>query len=183
MGIVALLADFMTVSRLGLALIVGGAVATDRLGLAAVVLVVAWATDVFDGMLARAATSPTRLGDWDFRVDVTLGIALLAGLAAADHLHPLLAVGILLIGVGWTQVSGNPAPAMLMMAVGYGRFLILLVSRQPDLWWVPFAAMPILLVLQWRRFSRVVLPAFFHGARRIGSGNGKERPPILDEWA
>jgi hypothetical protein len=179
----ARLADGLTASRVVLALIIGGAVATDRLDAAVVVLVIAWLTDLLDGILARAAPGTTRLGDWDFRVDVSLGASLLAGLVFAQRAPVWLVVGIVVLGVGWTWSTGNPAPAMLMIALAYIWFLLVLYVSRPEWWWLPFAVIPILLVLDWKRFFRVILPAFFQGLAVIAEGETPELPPVLDEWA
>jgi phosphatidylglycerophosphate synthase len=179
----AWVADVLTASRVVLALVIGIAVATDRLSVAILVLMIAWLTDTLDGMIARASSGTTRLGDWDFRVDVSLGIAILVGLAIADRAPLWLVVGVIGLLAGWTWVTGNPAPAMLMMAVAYGWFLPVLLIDKPSFWWMPFVAIPVLLALDWRRFFTVILPAFFKGAARIGSDEAPEVAPVLDRWA
>ena len=179
----ALFADLLTASRLVLAIVVGASLAGSEYRVAVIFLVCAWATDFFDGILARAASRPTRLGDWDFRVDVTIGIAILAGLAVADVVPAGVAIAAVLLGAGWTQLTGNPAPAMLLMALAYGWLLTLLLVDQPSLWWLPFVAIAILLILQWRRFFRTILPAFFGGMTRLAQGGDADTPPVLDRWA
>lgn len=179
----ALLADILTASRLGLAVVVGAALAAGEYRIAVIFLVLAWATDYFDGILARAATNPTRLGEWDFRVDVTIGIAILAGLVSAGEMPLGLAIAVVVAGAGWTQYTGNPAPAMLLMAFAYAWLLAILLRQRPDLWWLPFAAIGVLLVLQWRRFIETILPAFFKGVGRIATGEEGDPPPVLDHWA
>ena len=178
----AWVADVLTASRVVLALVVGVAVANNSYGVAIPVLMIAWLTDTLDGMIARAAKGTTRLGDWDFRVDVTLGIAILIGFAADGRGPIWLVVAIIGLFAGWTFVTGNPAPAMLMMGVAYGWFLPVLLIDRPIFWWMPFAAIPILLALDWRRFFTVILPAFFKGWARIGSDES-EVAPVLDRWA
>ncbi len=179
----ALIADVLTASRVVLAVFVGAALARLDYPTAVILLVVAWLTDFFDGILARAARGKTRLGDWDFRVDVTLGVAILVGLVISDVLRlPLVAVAVVL-GAGWTQYTGNPAPAMLLLALAYGVLLAVLIHDVPRLWWLPFVAVALLLTLQWRRFVRVILPAFFQGLGTIVGGKRVEAPPVLDRWS
>jgi hypothetical protein len=178
----AWVADVLTASRVVLALVIGIAVATDRLSVAILVLMIAWLTDTLDGMIARSATGETRLGDWDFRVDVSLGFAILIGLAVADRIPVWLVVVAIGLLAGWTWRTGNPAPAMLMMALAYGWFLPVLIIDKPAFWWMPFGVIPILLLLDWRRFFRVILPAFFKGMASIGEDEA-DVAPVLDRWA
>lgn len=179
----AWIADGLTASRLVLGVVVGAAIASNHLGFAIVVLVIAWVTDLLDGPLARAASAATRLGDWDFRVDVTLGAAIFVGLAISGRVPAWLVAGLVVLGVGWTRVTGNPAPAMLFLAVVYAWFLMVVLTERPERWWLPFAAIPALLAIDHRRFFRVILPAFFKGLAAIGRGRAAEAPPVLDEWA
>ena len=179
----AWVADVLTASRVVLALVIGLAVANDSYAVAILVLMIAWLTDTLDGMIARAATGSTRLGDWDFRVDVSLGVAILVGLAVADRVPVWLVVASVGLLAGWTWITGNPAPAMLMMAVAYGIFLPILLIDKPDFWWLPFGVIPLLLALDWRRFFTVILPAFFKGMARIGRDEGPDAAPVLDKWA
>jgi hypothetical protein len=180
----ASVADGLTASRLVLAAVIGIAVASDRLDVSAVVLVIAWLTDLLDGMAARAATGPTRFGDWDFRVDVTLGMSLLVGLIIGGRVPVWVVLSaVVLLGV-WARIGGNPAPAMLFMAVVYAWYLLNLFIDKPALWWVPVAAIPFVLIIDWRRFSRTILPAFFSGMAKLGDTElARERSPVLDEWA
>ncbi len=179
----AWVADLLTASRVILALVVGIAVSVDSWGVAIIVLLVAWSTDLLDGIIARASSGETRLGDWDFRVDVTLGIAILIGLSVSGRGPLLLVAALIVLLAGWTWVTGNPAPAMLMMAVAYGWFLPVLFLDKPTYWWLPFVAIPIILSLDWRRFFTIILPAFFKGLARLSAEESADSVPVLDEWA
>ena len=179
----AWVADALTASRVPLALVLGIAIGTGNWGLAIPVLVIAWLTDLLDGMIARASKGQTRLGEWDFRVDVTLGIAILIGLSALGKGPLWLSLSVIGLLAGWTWITGNPSPAMLMMGIAYGWFLPVLFIDKPTLWWMPFAAIPLILALDWRRFFTVILPAFFKGAARLGTQEGPEAAPVLDDWS
>lgn len=179
----ATLADALTASRLLLAVAVGAALTGEHYRATSMLLVVAWATDYLDGLLARAARRPTKLGDWDFRVDVTLGIAILTGLAVAGVAPLWLVIAAVIVGAGSTLGTGNPAPAMLLMALAYGLLLALLLAERPELWWLPFVAIGLLLVLDWKRFLRTILPAFFNGMANLSSRGEEAGPPVLDDWA
>ncbi|HSG80110.1 MAG TPA: CDP-alcohol phosphatidyltransferase family protein [Acidimicrobiia bacterium] len=180
----ASVADGLTVSRIVLAAAIGISVAGDRLDISAVLLVVAWLTDLLDGIAARAAAGPTRLGNWDFRVDVTMGVSILVGLVIVGRVPVWVVLSaVVLLGV-WARIGGNPAPAMLFMAVVYAWYLLNLFVDKPALWWLPVAAIPVVLAIDWRRFSRTILPAFFSGMAKLGDTElARERSPVLDEWA
>jgi len=179
----AWIADALTASRVLLAVLLAVAVASGSLTTAAVVLVVAWLTDFLDGRLARAAAADTRLGDWDFRIDVTLGVAILVGLMLAGLAPAWLMLVVIAILLGLTLVTGNPAPSMLMLAFAYAWFLWLLLDLRPTLWWLPFASIVLLFVVEWRRFFAVILPAFFRGAAGLGRSEPPEGGPVLERWA
>jgi hypothetical protein len=176
-------ADILTASRVALALLLILAVANGSLTVGAVMLVLAWLTDLFDGRLARAASKGTRLGEWDLRVDTTVGVAILVGLMLAGRASPLLVLVVIGALGGVAVLTGNPAPAMLLQGFSYAWFLGVLMADRPRLWWLPFAIIPVLLVADWRRFFRVVLRAFFKGAAALGRGETADRGPILDDWA
>lgn len=176
-------ADALTASRIVLAMLLAVTLATGSFPVATVVLVVAWVTDLLDGRLARSAHTPSRMGDWDFRIDVSLGVAILVGLLLSGLVSPWLV--ILAIGglAGFTILTGNPSPSMLLLAFAYAWFLWLLLDRQPLLWWLPFASILVLLVVDWDRFTRVILPAFFRGIATLGRTEHPEGGPVLDRWA
>jgi hypothetical protein len=179
----ALIADVLTAGRVLLAMLLAVAIATDSMPSAIVILIIAWLTDLFDGRLARSASAPTRLGDWDFRVDVALGVAILVGLTFSDIASPWLVVAAVATLAGLTIMTGNPAPAMLLLAFSYSWFLWLLLDRRPSLWWLPFAAIGFLLAIDWRRFFQVILPAFFRGMSTFTRTDQPDPDPVLDRWA
>ncbi len=179
----ALIADALTASRLLLAVLMAVTVASGSLPTAILVLVVAWSTDLLDGRLARAASGETRLGAWDFRIDVSLGSAILIGLMLSGVASPWLVIVAITVLAGLTLLTGNPAPAMLLLAFAYAWFLWLLLDLRPPLWWLPFASIAALLVIDRRRFFRVILPAFFRGIAALGRGELPDTGPVLDRWA
>lgn len=179
----AWIADALTASRVLLAVLLALAVASGSFPTATVVLVVAWLTDSLDGRLARAAAADTRLGDWDFRVDVSLGVAILVGLMLSGLASAWLVLVVIATLTGLTLVTGNPAPSMLLLAFAYTWFLWLLLDLRPPLWWLPFASIVLLLVVEWRRFLAVILPAFFRGVATLGRSERPDIGPVLDRWA
>lgn len=179
----AWIADALTASRVLLAVMLAVAVASGALPTATVILVIAWLTDLLDGRLARAATAETRFGDWDFRIDVTLGAAILIGLMLSGLASVWLVVIPIAMLAGLTILTGNPAPSMLLLAFAYAWFLWLLLDLRPLLWWLPFASIVVLLVVDWRRFFGVILPAFFRGVVTLGRSERPDIRPVLDRWA
>jgi hypothetical protein len=179
----AWIADALTASRVLLALLLAVAVASGSFPTATVILAVAWLTDLMDGRIARAAAADTRLGDWDFRIDVSLGAAILIGLMFSGLASAWLVVVPIAVLAGLTLLTGNPAPLMLLLAFAYAWFLWLLLDLRPRLWWLPFASIVLLLVVDWRRFIGVILPAFFRGVATLGRADSPDGGPVLDRWA
>ncbi len=179
----AQIADALTVSRVLLAVVLAVAVASGSFPTAAVIVVVAWLTDLLDGRIARATNTDTRLGDWDFRIDVSLAAAILIGLGLSGFASVWLVLTPIAVLTGLTLVTGNPAPSMLLVAIAYGWFLWLLLDQRPPLWWLPIAAIVLLLVIDWRRFFSVILPAFFKGIAALGRSDLPDSSPVLDRWA
>jgi hypothetical protein len=179
----ALAADVLTSSRMLLAVVVAGAIGAGSLDWAAVLVPAAWLTDFFDGRLARSADRPTRLRAWDLRADTLLGIGIMVGMAWGGFMPwwtvPLLATAM----AGATHVLGNPSPAMLLLGYVYAWFLWLMLVEAELLGWVPFATLPFLLVFDWHRFTKIILPAFFKGAAALFRGDRSATDePVLDDW-
>lgn len=90
----ALLADLLTLSRVaaaGILLWLGSTRGASALSLAVLVVVLGWTTDQLDGWFARRSSTPTRLKDCDFQVDVIFYAGILAYVVLA-HLLPVWAV-------------------------------------------------------------------------------------------
>ncbi|MBT8198332.1 MAG: CDP-alcohol phosphatidyltransferase family protein [Acidimicrobiia bacterium] len=179
----AIIADVLTGSRAVLAVAVMLAIASSRFDWAAVFVTFAWITDFFDGRLARSTVHPTRLGDWDLRIDITLGIGILIGLGWSGWvpwtavLVPMLVLGTLAIAMH------NPSPTMLLLAYIYLVFFWVLIAERPLGGWLPFAALPLIATLDWGRFTRVILPVFFKGIAALARGERTpDTKPVLDEW-
>lgn len=179
----AIAADVLTGSRAVLAVAVMLAVASDRLDRAALFVTFAWITDFFDGRLARSTPHPTRLGDWDLRIDVSLGVGILIGLGWSGWLTwtavlvPLGVLGAIAIAMN------NPSPVMLLLAYVYVAFFWILIAERPLGGWLPFAALPLITTLDWSRFTRVILPVFFKGIATLARGERTpDTKPVLEEW-
>ena len=144
----------------------------------------AWLSDFFDGRLARSTPHDTRLGEWDFRVDALVGAGILVGLGIASIL-PIWVVAVFLLALGATVLTNNPTPAMLMIGVSYAVFLWFVLNEAANLALLPVIAVIPLTVLDWRRFTTVILPAFFHGAAQLLKGHVArgDHASALDDWS
>ena len=179
----ALTADILTSSRLVIAFALPAVVGTKTLDWSAALVTVAWATDFLDGQAARATDQPTRLKEWDLRVDITVAAGILVGLGIGGYTPWWLVVSTVVVLGGLSIVYENPSPAMLMVGFIYARYLWLLIDAQAMLWWLPFLAIGFLAILDWRRFTRLILPAFFKGAAALLRRERTGLPPVIDNWA
>lgn len=127
-----------------------------------VLLAGAWVGDVLDGRLARRSGGATRLGRWDLPADTAVGAALLVGLVAHGTIPWIPGVAALLV-FGGLFLAGNVAAAMLLQLAGFLPFLQIAWTRRPPLWWVPFATVALVAVVNWRRLFFVAIPAFLRG--------------------
>jgi hypothetical protein len=159
----ALLADVLTASRAVLAVVAMLLLADGALGAAAVVVAVGWLTDAADGALAKAAGGGTRLGDWDMPADTAVGAGVLAGLAIHGWFPPILAVILLaVLGTAYLYFR-NPAISQALQAVAWAALFWRLWTDRSPWGWVPVAVAAGIGVAEQRRFTRVILPAFFRG--------------------
>ncbi len=159
----SLLADGLTLARLLLAVALVPAVWSSDLTLSAVLLSVAWLTDVLDGRLARASGHDGRLARWDVRADVAVAVGLLAGLGASGDVP----VWLLVIGLGLLLAFalGSVAAGMLLQLCAYVPLLLLLWSIRTVAWWIPLLTAALIGLVDWRRLVMVNIPGFVHGFR------------------
>ena len=128
----------------------------------AVLLSSAWLGDVLDGRLARRSSSETVLGSWDLRADTAVGAGLLVGLAGHGTVPWLLALAALAV-FGGLFIAGNVAASMLLQLAGYLPFLHVAWTERPAAWWLPFATIVFVGIVNWRRLVYVAIPAFLRG--------------------
>ena len=130
-----ILADTMTALRCVFVLIIlyAGVVQGSVEGLATAVslTILAWITDVLDGMLARKASRPTHLGSWDLLADLGLTLSLAASLVAWGALPLLLALGVLAVAGLSARTLHAMAPMQLAMGFVYGTFILTVWSLSP----------------------------------------------------
>ncbi len=171
----ALVADLLTITRAGLAVLVIPAIWSGRLELAALIVSMAWLTDFLDGRLARMASDETRMGPWDLTVDTLFGAGLLVGLAGA-HVVPVLFAVVAIVALGGWFVTGNPTASMLLQLAGFLPLLRLLWLERPDAWWLPFLTAALIGLADWRRLLTINIPLFLRGLiGRTPGGPGQGR--------
>lgn len=129
------------------------------------------------GGLARAASEPTRLGDWDFPADVAVGAGVLTGLALGRGIPPAVAVTLLLALAGGFVVMRIAALGMSLQAVAYATFLWHLWVERVSALWVPVVVAGAIGVLERRKLFRQEIPAFIRGWGQVlrlrrGAGYG-----------
>ncbi len=175
----AALADLLTASRLVMGVVAAAALVAEELNLFAILLTTAWATDVFDGRLARASKRKTLFAAADLMVDTWVGACVIVGLALSGRVSPWLAYsGIVALGLAylWTK---NPAVSQVLQGIAYGASLWL-IYRSPDTTLaIPLGTLAVLMALEYEKFFNKVLPMFFRGIAAIVKRERYEGPKDL----
>jgi phosphatidylglycerophosphate synthase len=158
----AVIADILTMARMVIAVALIPIVWSFSLGLAALMVSIAWMTDLLDGRLARAAGREGRLGSWDLRADTAVGAGLLIGLTGAGTIPIWFSASALII-FGVLFLAGNLAASMLLQLAGYLPLISVLWSEKSPGWWLPFFTAILIGILDWRRLLFVNIPNFVRG--------------------
>ena len=174
---VARAADTLTLVRLAVAVSLIFVLAASRLGLAAVMLVFGWATDTFDGILARRAPGMTRLGTWDATIDAMVGLGLIVGLVAGGYTPAVWLVPEFAFA-GLLLFARSSASGMLLQGIAYGWFLRTLAYETEVGLMIMLAGIAAAAIVHGHRVPRVLLPKFFADVARLkrlghGPGGGK----------
>ncbi len=174
-----LLADTLTLLRglLGLGLVwLGVGQGAAGLPSAALLLLICWAGDFFDGRLARRASRPRRswIGDHDLYVDIFVSLCLGLYLVAAGLVSGLFGVVYLFAWALVFRVVGpNHGYLMLVQAPIYAWFIWVALRRSPEagIWllgWLAFV-----LLVNWSRFAHDVVPGFIDDVKNAARPPGK----------
>ena len=163
---VARAADTLTLLRLGIAVALVFVLAAGQLGPAAVMLVVGWTTDTFDGILARRAPVKTRLGDWDATIDAMVGLGLIVGLVAGGYTPAVWLVPEFAFA-GLLLFFRSAASGMLLQGIAYGWFLRVLADDGGTGLMVMLAGIAAAAIVHGQRVPRVLLPKFFADIARL----------------
>ena len=178
-----MVADLMTATRglLGLVMIWLGMTQGEK-ALPAVVLLMLldWTGDFVDGTIAHRSRNPrhTWIGDSDLYVDLFVSLCLVVYLLTAGY-----------VGLGFVGLYLS-AWALVLWYFGLDRNLLMLLQTPIYLYFIvttlrvlPNAGTWLVLwvlaavVINWRRFTREIVPTFIDGMRSMWGGNG--RPPEL----
>ena len=163
----AVLADILTGSRLALGVAVAGALVADRIHLFSILLTIAWASDVFDGRLARSSGRPTFFGEADMLVDTWVGACVLVGLALSGRAPLwLVIIGIAVLGAVYLRTK-NPAVSQVLQGIAYGAALWLIYRSEETTLAIPLGTLAVLLLIEYKKFFGKVLPMFFQGIAAI----------------
>lgn len=159
------LADGLTIARLGLAVALLFSAWMLDLTLVALLVSLAWITDLFDGRAARASGRLGAMGSWDLRADTAVGACLALGLGGSGWAPPwvLAIAGALAIAF----LYGSFAAAMLLQLCGYVPLALVLWSERPSAWWLPFVTVVLIAAFGWRRLVHVNIPGFLRDLRVV----------------
>lgn len=167
-----LLADSLTAFRFLVALYLlwlGATVGAEALPTAAIALVLAWASDLADGPLARLDKEggPTWIGRRDLEVDCSVAVGVLGYLTLSGYVSWLAGLGYLLLSVAllwhfrsmhlaWA-LQAPPYLCLLWVALRDARFQGILAIL-----WVLFTV-----AITWPRFPQTTVPTFLEGMRNL----------------
>ena len=159
------IADLLTLIRglLGIAIaamgLVGGKYA---LPLVVVTLVLAWLTDLVDGVFARRDPNPApgRLAQHDAKADMAVGLGVMAYLALSGYVPLWLGALIILLALV-VRIWHSRALAFPFFASSYVFLGVAIWQQQPNLFAIIGAYLLIVFILRWRRLRDEYLPEFF----------------------
>lgn len=157
-----LAADALTFGRAVLAAPVGITAWAGNWTATALLLAVAWWSDLLDGIASRHAGGVTRLGGWDLGADTLVGAGVLTGLIVGRHAPTVWGVVGAVLGVGFVLLR-NPALGMLLQALAYGLALFLILRHSPVGFGLAGVTIVAIAILGRSRLFGFVLPAFFSG--------------------
>ncbi len=111
----------------------------------------AWITDVLDGLFARKAQSPTRLGHFDLVADMSLALVISSCMILWHFIPPFpVIIGWVIAGVAASLIHGQ-APLQLAMGIVYIILIITLFNIYPFWGWILVIGLGFLAVLNHKR--------------------------------
>lgn len=175
----ALLADLLTFSRVitaGLLVWVGVVFGADGLAAAVVITILTWTTDQLDGWAARRSSTSTRLGPYDFPIDVAFYLGLLGYLTTAGFLPVTAALVFLAVaGVAWLSTRRKAVGVLCVRMIDLYAAGVLFAVRPllgfGVLGWL------LLLVFVYRRRLSERLPRWLGDIRSLFRGRTDLAPP------
>ncbi|MGE5377152.1 MAG: hypothetical protein ACM3XO_19015 [Bacteroidota bacterium] len=176
-----MVADLITAARglLGFVMIwLGLTQGTAALPAVALLMLADWIGDFVDGSLAHRSRHPRRtwIGDSDLYIDLFVSLCLGVYLIAAGYVS-LGFVGLYLAGWAFALWHFGLERNLLMLAQApiYLYFIIIALRIVPDAgkWLVIWLL--IATAINWRRFSREIVPGFIGGMRSIWDSEERRR--------
>ena len=165
-------ADTLTSVRflLGLVLMwLGWQKGPEAIRSATLTLLVAWATDVLDGPLARRDPRGihTWIGDHDLEADMMVALGAWVYLALSGFLSPWLAVAYVLAAAAALWHFGSAHLAWGVQALPYGAMIWTAWRVMPPYGVLLVAWIGLVVVATWPRFPQHTLPEFLGGMRNL----------------
>lgn len=100
-------------------------------GKVALLTMLAWTTDALDGPIARRAARPTRLGRYDWTIDVGLASVLALTLVMWGVLPALLVGGVVAVASGSAWALRDRVPLIVAMGLVYLTFVLAVWQTEP----------------------------------------------------
>ena len=166
------LADTLTGVRLLLAFFLvwlGWQKGSEAIGSAALILLVAWVTDVLDGPLARRDPRGIRtwIGDRDLEADMAVALGVWIYLVLAGFLSPWLAGLYLVVTAVALWRLGTAQLAWGVQALPYGAMIWTAWRTVPACGLLLVTYLGLVIVATWPRFPRETVPEFLNGVRGL----------------
>ncbi len=169
-------ADFITATRGFLAVVLiwlGLTRGAQALPIVVVLMLLDWTGDFIDGTIAKHSRHPrrTRIGDADLYVDLSVSIGLGIYLLAAGYTDTL--IGFLYL-IGWLitlwRFGLDRNLLMLAQAPIYLWFILVTLQVMPERGYWLVAWVLIATAINWRRFSKDIVPKFISGVASMRRG-------------
>ena len=160
----ALLADALSILRLVLALVILWLGWTQGRAVLPQVILLAtagWISDGIDGGLARRSACPTRLGRFDYPLDVLLTWSEFIYAALAGFISPIFLVAYSVLAIGVSLWFRRKAVLVLFMRGIDGIVLYLALSYAP-LYVLPLLLWLLILGIVYRDRVRTGIPRWLH---------------------
>ena len=178
-------ADFLTFSRLLLAACLawlGWSRGADGLQLAALLMIVSWASDVIDGALAHRSRVSFRtwIGDHDLYFDMSVAVGLLIFMTAAGYINTSLSIiYILFWSILFWRFGIHSVLGKLFQTPIYAWFIFVTFRFEPIYGWMILIFLLFVIGFTWPRFPKETVPDFLSGIGQVedGAQNGFENGP------
>ena len=168
----AVIADLLTLSRVVAAVVLfwlGLTEGASALPAAALVTVLGWTTDQFDGWFARRSPTPTRLKDSDFCVDLIFYAGILAYLALSHFFPAWLVAGFVILGGAAWLLTRRKAVVVLCLRIIDGVYGVIIFTNAPVIGFMLVGWLVVLAVVYRRRLADRV-PKWYRDLRGLWRG-------------